>query len=274
MKQQKTLSFLFPRTLILVVVFSASHPLWGSSEKQYLASLHDASDKVFAKKQKSSLTHALSIPLNQQLLGRAYRVGDRWRVLSWIYRHAILRRIGQPETEESQFSTGGLFEYEVREIKSGFNPEITLSITQIPHPAFPPIDSKVNQLFIVLNDQLIEQKKFYALAQHHDFLSVPVPGIGLSLSPLGLYPLDLPDSQNAERFLNPDLPQLPPLLQEWAKRFSWKMNLKLTTRFEQEDFFGRPIQFLWEKGQPWPACIKTPRGISILVESGATHAPL
>ena len=271
MEQKKTLRLFLNTILIMSLFVSSPSPLGASSEKQYLASLHDASDKVRMKKQKNSLSQALSTSLILKLLGRYYQIGDRWRVLSWIYQHSLLPKLQPSQAESPSFSAGGLFEYEVRDIKPGLKPEITVSITQIAHPELPPVDPQVKELLITLDDQLMEQKKLYVLTHPNHTLSIPSGGVGPSLSPLGLYPLELPDVLSAEENQKPPLPELPPPLQKWANRFSWKMNRARTTAFQQDDFFGRPIEFFWEKGQPWPSYLKTPRGISLLIESGVGH---
>lgn len=244
---------------------------WASSEKRYLSSLQYASQKVLLKKQKSSSPLALSTSMISRQLGRPYQVGESWLVLAFIDEREMMRRTAPTRERSGSLSQGGLFEYRVTEIKTGFQPEITLSIHQVNHSQFPTLDPQVNQLFLILDNQLSQKKKFYAMTHQSSFISVPWGGIGVSLSPLNFYPLDLPEMITAQESTQPKEPTMLQEVQLRAKPFLWKVNLNESDGYEQEDFFGRPIDILWEKGKPWPSYIKTPRGISILIESGGNH---
>ena len=262
---RKNLLFYKISPIMIFLTFTMS---WASSEKRYLSSLQYASQKVLLKKQKTSSPLALSASMLAAHLGRPYQIDESWLVLSFIDESVMMRGVALSPGAASAPFRGGLFEYRVKEIRTGFQPEISLSIQQVSHPNFPTIDSRVKQLLIVLDEQLSQKKKFYAMSTHPHLISVPVEGVGDFLSPISFYPLDLPQIMTAQPSTQPQEPHFPQSLQRLIHPYSWQVNLGRAIEYEQEDFFGRPIDILWERGKPWPSYIKTPRGISILVESG------
>jgi len=60
-------------------------------------------------------------------------------------------------------------------------------------------------------------------------------------------------------------PELPKGLRQVASRSGFRIDPSTTKAFEQDDFFGRGVRILWKQGDPWPAYLKTPQGVSILL---------
>lgn len=78
-------------------------------------------------------------------------------------------------------------------------------------------------------------------------------------------PLEIPNIDSAEKRIPTEFPQLPAKIQETVSRIGIKTDLSKSYLFEDDDFYGRPVQLLWQKGEPWPSYMKTSSGIFIRV---------
>ena len=207
----------------------------------------------------------LSSTVVKELYGRHYQVGESWNVASWILTPTTMRKTGETNKLSPQVGNGGIFHYEVVRSEPGSSQPVTLKITQVKYKDFRPVDSRFESLTLSADNLLTQSRKDYFLRGRTQGLSVSPEGVHSGMTPLELYPLDIPDISSAEKTKPKALPQLPPKVQDTANKLGFKADLARSQWFEQDDFFGRPIQVLWQQGDPWPAYIKTPGGISILI---------
>jgi hypothetical protein len=235
------------------------------SREDYLKALQIAQAKVDrVNGANNSRDEALSSSTIKMLYGRYYQVGDHWKVAAW-YARSNQAAMSAPRTTES--GSLGIFNYEVTDVKTGDTPTVTLKITQEDAFGAPPVDPKVRFIRLTMNDRMVQNEKSYSLAGRDDLLKVSPEGIHSSLSPLELFPLDVPELTTAERQPATQVPALPSALDRIAKSQGFHPDLAQCEWFEQDDFFGRPIQVLWKSGNPWPSYLKTANGTAILLEA-------
>jgi len=243
-------------------------PAWASMpEDQYLAALKIAEKKVQRQKLAQANAGALSSAVVRTLLGRQYEVGDQWEVMAWKFQPNMMRKSGLHAGSASQISAPALFKYEVVQVRSGAMPEITLKITQLESNGLKAADPKIESLSLVFNDSFAQTQKAYRLQGQSGSVRVSPTGIHSSLTPLELYPLDVPELLTAERQAAAELPALPPSIAEQAKKAGYLPDLSQSSWFEQDDFFGRPVQVLWQQGKPWASYLKTSNGIAVLLRA-------
>lgn len=236
--------------------------------QEYLNALQVASQKVARQKAAENTAGALSSNMLIQLQGRYYRKGDTWEVAAWQFDANIARRLDDREMLKPTMRKGGVFRYEVIDVKPG-NTEATLKVTQVRSRGLDLADANVESLTLVFNDKQIQTQKAYRLKDSGETVVASPNGLRSSATrtSLELFPLDAPEVNTAER-LDAHMPELPTQIKEFADAQGWKPNLAQSVWFEQDDFFGRPVQMLWQKGDPWPAYFKTPQGVAILLSKG------
>jgi hypothetical protein len=240
------------------------------SEQDYLKALKIADQAVARKKSTQANASSLSSSLIKSLFGRYYQVGDTWDVAAWQIHSSKMRMIGSPEGLKDQIGHGGIFHYEVLNVKTGIQPQVTLQVTQLQSHGLPIVDSKVTRLLLTMNDQLVQSKKTYFLKSNpSQGVDASPEGIHSKITSLELFPLDVPEVAFSERQTISTLPTLPNLIQDFSNQIGFKPDLGKSFWFEQDDFFGRPVQILWQQGDPWPSYFKTPGGIAILIRKGA-----
>jgi hypothetical protein len=209
------------------------------------------------------------------LLGRSYQVGDSWDVIAWKTTSSIAAPFARHDSVEdnpqSTVGQAGLFHYEVRDVKTGADGKIVIRVRQLTELGFVPVDPKVDELILTLNDQLqgqmLQTHKAYHFAGHSELVPVSENGVHSSVSPLELYPLDAPEPESPVETRATQLPILPDPISGIATRLGWNPQLSKTYQLNQEDFFGRSIEMLWQQGDPWPTYLKTPNGIAILLRT-------
>lgn len=235
-------------------------------EKEYLLQLKTANELALKKKLYSSRTdQALSSQLLMRLFGRYYQVGDTWTVAAWQFEHGMMRMTGASNQTKSQVGRGGVFKYQVTEVKNGTHPQVVIQVTQMEEPGFQRVDPNVQYLQLTMNDSLLQSEKIYSIGPNSQLRTASPNGIHTEISPLELYPLDTPEVSfvNKIPFKAPDLPST---IQKFVNQTGWQLNSSNTLQFEQDDFFGRPIDIIWELGKPWPSFLKTSNGIAILLD--------
>ncbi len=243
------------------------------SEADYQAALKIAQKKASRTQQlRGALSSALSTSLITQLYGQNYKVGDQWDVVAWSYDQTVARMTEEPSQLAMTGGKGATFHYEVVNVKSGSQPEITLRITQRKALNLAVLDPHVDSLKVVMNDKMTQNNKTYVLKSGAGRLrevQVSANGIKSSITSLELFPLDVPELSTAESARAHSLPKLPAGLQNILSQVSYQPDLSKSLWFEQDDFFGRPIQALWQQGDPWPAFLKTSNGVSILIRGNS-----
>jgi hypothetical protein len=243
------------------------------SEKDYLEALKFANTKVTEQLAKKNALQnnafSLSSTLIKSLYGRYYQVGDQWDVAAWQMQNSAMRMIGDRHALKNSYSNGGVFHYEVVEVKTGIKPQVKIQVTQLESHGLSLQDKSVEKLILTMNDQMVQSEKTYFFKGKAQGVRVSPEGIRSGITNLELYPLDVPELYTADKKRNPKLPALPSPIQALATQVGFNPNLSQSFGFEQNDFFGRPIQVLWQYGDPWPSYFKTTAGIAILIRKGA-----
>ncbi|MGZ3687445.1 MAG: hypothetical protein ACXVBW_04055 [Bdellovibrionota bacterium] len=251
--------------LVLILLNLTNLSQAAMSEDQYLASLKLAQKKVERVKaaKQTAAAGALSSTLLRTLFGRYYAVGDNWDVAAWTVINPMARMTADPEHLKLRMGKGGVFHYEVVSVENGPSPSVILKVTQKDGYGLKTVDAETDYLQLTMNDQMMQSRKAYSRAGK--LVDVSPEGIHSRLSPLELYPLDVPEISTAERIEPTALPELPEAVQKVASQVDYKPNLAQSLWFNQDDFFGRPVQILWQHGDPWPAYFKTDNGVAILL---------
>lgn len=268
---------LFSLTLVscsLTVAFShASNPA------EYLTQLKIAERKILRSKNiktsdqpnpNRSEPHLLTSAIPPLYFGRNYQVGDSWRVAALQTDSSIMRMTSDPHHLRHLNQRIGIFRYRVIAIQDGSQPEFTIEVTQeseLSGSKFPLIDPRVEKLTLKMTPETVQTQKEYSFRGRSHRIQVAPEGLRSAVTPLEMYPLDIPEVFTAEKSVPTSFPQLPAELQKLRSNPNL-INLTKSFWFEQDDFFGRPIQVLWQKGDPWPAYIKTANGIAILISLG------
>jgi hypothetical protein len=237
-------------------------------EQDYRAALQLAEKKVQQQKQTLANPQALSSTLLRSLFGRYYQVGDTWDVAAWHIGSNMMRMTGDADHLRNTVGNGGVFHYEVISVKTGLQPQVVVQVTQTESNGLKVVDPKVVRLTLTMNDQLMQSEKLYYLQGNSNPVHASPEGIHSSISPLDLFPLDVPEVATANRQTPVGFPALPTKIKEFFNSYGLKPDLSKSAWFEQDDFFGRPVQILWEQGNPWPSYFKTPGGIAILIHKG------
>ena len=162
----------------------------------------------------------------------------------------------------------GIFHYEVTQCGNTPDAAYTVRIRQINLPGFRWVDPRVDALELQAQPGNTQTVKRYFFRGNANAVPVIPEGLHSAITPLELYPLDIPEILSAEKKAPTEFPKVPVELTRAQPDFREKTDLSRSIWFEQDDFFGRPVQLLWQKGDPWPAYIKTSSGISILIRKG------
>ncbi len=251
--------------------YGFTNPSWaGLPEKEYWSQLKVANDLVVRKQTASSGTQTgdaqnLSSNLLNRLFGRYYRMGDSWIVAAWQFEHGMSRMTGDSDKTQSRLGRGGIFKYQVTSVKTGTHPEVVIRVTQEEQPKFPKVDPKVEYLQLTMSDTLMQSEKIYSLGPRSSLRTASPNGIHTEISPLELYPLDAPEVDFSLR-APAKMPELPNAIQSFLAQTRWNLKTSNALSFQQDDFFGRPIEMIWEQGKPWPSVLKTINGIAILLD--------
>jgi hypothetical protein len=249
---------------VLLSAVSIQSALASMPAKLYQSALQ-AAEKRAVSQIKVSTESALSSSALKALFGRYYSVGDNWDVASWQIENPAMTPPYSTRKKSDFVGTGCLFHYQVASVKTGFSPEVVIKISQIKSDGFSIADPKVDYLVLSMNDQTVQSKKEYLLRGNPNPLTVPTNGLHIQISPLESFALDLPEIHTAEKIESFSLPVLPKSIQAYAERIHFNPDLSKSSWFEQDDFFGRPVQILWEQGNPWPTYLKNSNGVSILI---------
>ncbi|HAR41466.1 MAG TPA: hypothetical protein DCS07_02350 [Bdellovibrionales bacterium] len=217
---------------------------------------------------------ALSTSSSALLFGRPYQKGDSWDLAVWRLNQTqeMLRpapTLAASELRDPIVAESGLFRFKVIQVSQDAAPVIEIEVTQLRQAGFSLIDPAVERILISGDGNFHPLKKQYFIKNRPEPFSVSPNGIRKVKSLIDFLPIDFIPLDNAVREELRYPPRLPPAIREFAAKTGFKPDLSRSVWLEQDDFFGRPIQALWEHGDPWPSYIKTPHGIALLVRKGA-----
>ena len=258
--------FLLP---LFISVFSVSiRALASEREAAYLNDLKIAESKILRFQapapEAPGTLHSLLLPAPLSPLGRNYRVGDQWDVAAIRTEDSAMRMTSDPQHLTPTSMRIGIFHYEVIRAGSTRDSEFAIRVKPVVAAGILPIDSRVEAIELSARPGVTQTQKSYFFRGHPNPVRVIPEALHSSITPLELYPLDIPETLYAESKAPEEFPKLPPEFSRLPIRRA-ETNLSLSLWLEQDDFFGRPIQMLWQKGEPWPAYLKTSSGISILI---------
>jgi hypothetical protein len=241
-----------------------------SDDADYVESLKIVQAKIERERtiEKSNASGALSSTLLFRLMGRYYEVGDQWDVAAFLVdhpNHAPNAGHGRGASRSEGVRKGGVFRYRVAEINRSPQPSVVIEVRQLSAHGLKPVDSKVEKLTLKMNDQMLQSEKAYSLAGRVAPVRVAPSGVRSQLTELELFPLDVPELLTAIAEKPTRLPKLPAAAERVLSQAGASLALREATWFEQDDFFGRPIQALWERGKPWPSYFRTSTGIAVLL---------
>jgi len=264
----------------LMIVGFGGGSAYSSADSSYLNQLKIAERKVLRTQKPRSdgpstlsashLDHSSLTSITPPLyFGRNYQVGDTWRVAALQTPSSIMRMTSNPKHLQLLNGRIGIFRYRVVTVSDGTQPEFTLEVTQESGEKSS-IDSRVESLTLKLSHNSVQTLKEYRFRGVNHPIRVAPDALRSAITPLEMYPLDVPEIFTAEKTVAQSFPNLPTSLKKIHSQQSHRIDLKQSSWFEQDDFFGRPIQVLWQKGDPWPAYIKTSNGIAILLSQEAS----
>jgi hypothetical protein len=239
------------------------------TEQDYKNALKIVSEKV-ARTQQAGSANALSSPIIKAYFGRYYRVGDSWDVAAWEIKNPMLSYAPIAENQSPKVGKGGIFHYEVKEVRNGTTPQVVISVKQTSEFGMTPVDPKVEELTLTMSDRFVQTEKAYRLKGSAEAVKVSPDGLHSRITPIELYALDVPEIATAIKNTPSSLPELPAAVQSVASRAGYQPVLNQSTWLEQDDFFGRPVQILWQYGNPWPSYLKTSTSMSILLRSNTS----
>jgi hypothetical protein len=212
---------------------------------------------------------ALSSPIIKAYFGRYYRVGDAWDVASWELKNPMMSLTPVSENTTVKTGRGGIFHYEVKDVRNGASPQVVISVRQISEFGMGPVDPKVQELTLTMSDRFVQTEKAYRIKGKAKPIQVSPNGIHTDISPLELFALDVPEIASAVKHTPSSMPELPAAAQTVATQAGYHPDLSQSTWLDQDDFFGRSVEILWQYGNPWPAYLKTSTSLSILLRSNA-----
>ncbi|OFZ20551.1 MAG: hypothetical protein A2X94_11020 [Bdellovibrionales bacterium GWB1_55_8] len=208
---------------------------------------------------------ALSASPASRLFGRFYEEGDTWDVAVWRLQPTQMRRTSEPHHLSHPVRAPLLFRYKVIEVKTGSAARVVIQVKELNSVR---ADASIEFLRIELTGQLLQSRKSYKFLAHDAPVPVAPDGIRSAMTELEMLPLDFPNVLTAEQREPSALPRLPEDIAKAALEFGYQPDLSKTVWLEQDDFFGRPVQALWQHGEPWPSYLRTSHGIAILIHRG------
>jgi hypothetical protein len=257
------------KLFIFVTLFSLA-PLRSLATDEYAAQLRIIQKKIERQRasETSSGSGALSSTLLFRLMGRYYEVGDHWEVAAWVTPHPNMSPNSEERKSASGVQKGGIFRYEVVSVNKTAAPSVVIEVRQLTAHGMTPIDRRVDKISLTMDDKMVQSQKSYFLHGSSRPLRVAPSGMRSRVSELELFPLDVPELVSAIAETPLKLPELPAAVSELMGRLGVSPELKQATWFEQDDFFGRPIQALWERGKLWPSYFRTSNGVAVLLTRG------
>ena len=243
------------------------------SPENYLAALTIAEKNV--KHQKSIASYASGSRLQEKIRNfvgvGGYRVGDSWDIAAYYAQSAQMRMMSPDPTHPAPKGLAGLFRYEVVEVEPS---AISVAVTQLSEDGIRIVDPRIEKVLFRFDGGMHQLSKEYVfrkdLKTDGEPVAVSPNGLRSRMTQLELFALDVPELGAADKstLKAESLPQLPHELAKVAERSGWKARVRAAAAMEQDDFFGRQVQMLWRRGDPWPAYLQTSMGTSILIRRG------
>ena len=183
------------------------------------------------------------------IFGRSFRVGDSWKVASWI----------------ASPGKGGVFLYEVIRVGNGGSGDIEIRVTQQEELGLKFVDARVESMSLTLDHLHRVVRKAYFLQGQDAPVVVPSDGLRVSVSEWERFPLEAFETEAARARPAMEIEQLPEPLARIARQVGLSIEGARSVRLERSDFLGRKIEAVWQQGDPWPAVLRTSDGASILL---------
>jgi hypothetical protein len=202
----------------------------------------------------------------ESLSGHAYRAGDEWDTVSYYSIQNALPG-GEARTDFAPRGKISSFHYRVVAVAP-----LKIEVTETTKFGARKTDPKVASVTLDYDTDFHEIGKSYRLINGQT-VNAFVHGMHSRGLPLEIYEIDAPDVTSADpvAYQAPEelIASMPTELAAIAHALKFTYDAPETRSMQTVDGFGRAVEFVWPKGSPWPAYVKTERGISLLVGSGA-----
>ncbi len=258
------MSFGLFSVLFMFSGLACSSAMASMPEKDYLEALRIAQRKVDrqAALETGQTGGALSSSWILRLYGKHYAPGDQWDVIAWSFRPPTMRMTGAPD-QLRMTAQAAAFHYKVLSVNGGAHSSVTIEVTQTRNFGLTPPDPRVHRIKLTIENLTASTQKTYHFEGQPEgaLVSNEIPS---TMTPLELFPLNIPELSTARRENAEKVPVLPEFAQDLARKAGFSPQITRATWFHQDDFFGRPVEVLWEEGEPWPSFLRTANGIAIL----------
>ncbi|MDR3606962.1 MAG: hypothetical protein P4M08_06225 [Oligoflexia bacterium] len=200
----------------------------------------------------------------ESIMGRSYRIGEEWDVVSYYnLQNASALPGGSARTDFAPHGRISAFHYRVSSIAP-----LRIEVTETKKT-----DPSVTSVTLAFDAEFHEIAKAYHRTDGSTTEGL-VHGMHTRFLPLEIYEIDAPQVSTAESvpYQTPDelIASMPAPLAAIAHSSRFSYDADNASSMRTIDGFGREVDFVWQKGNPWPSYVKTDRGISILT-NGAGH---
>ncbi len=198
-----------------------------------------------------------------------YRVGDRWSVAVIRSDSSAMRMTDDLSQLRARASGAMIFNYEVTQVIESWKSYVVIRVTQRDA-----VDDSFESLELRISPKGKQLEKSYRLKGNKKSVSVSPDSVRSPLTSIESLPLDFPNLTQARVSVPHRLPQLPLALSSTLSARGDELGargLGNAQWFESEDFFGRPVQALWRRGELFPAYLKTPQGVAVLLSKESSR---
>jgi hypothetical protein len=201
----------------------------------------------------------------EKFVGRSYRVGDEWDLVSFYSIESTTPGRAVPMGQVGPVGKIGAFHYQVTQVDP-----LRIEVTESSEFGPKKTDASIASVTLAFDSDFQEIAKTYH-GTDGSTRSAFVGGMHSRDLPLEIYDLDGPNLQNAEavpyRTSTEVLAGMPSPLATIARVSGFSYDPTNSKWMETADGFGRNVDFLWQTGKPWPTYVKTVRSMSVLVRS-------
>jgi hypothetical protein len=196
------------------------------------------------------------------LSGRPYRLGEAWDVVSYY----IIQNAMPGSTLRTDYAPHGKissFHYRVTQLAP-----LQIEVTETAQPNSNKTDPEIASVTLTYDSDFREIGKAYHRVDGQTIEAL-VGGMHARGLPLEIYAIDAPNVTDAEavpyRAPAELIASLSPPLAAIAQASQFGYDPVNAQWLKTTDGFGREVDVVWQKGNPWPSYVRTERGISILV---------